>query len=123
METAKIALIVGIGAAFCAVGLGAFGAHGLKTRVSADMLAIWHTGVTYQFFHALALILLGIWIKQSGVEATAALWFFSLGILLFSGSLYMLVLSDIKVLGAITPIGGVFFLVGWVTWLLAVVRH
>ena len=123
METAKIALIVGISAAFCAVGLGAFGAHGLKARVSADMLAIWQTGVTYQFFHALALILLGLWIKQSGVAAMASFWLFSLGILIFSGSLYVLVLSNIKGLGAITPIGGIFFLLGWVMWLVAVVRH
>ena len=123
MEIAKVVLLVGITAAFLSVGLGAFGAHGLKARVSPEMLAIWQTGVTYQFFHALALILLGLWMKQSGVEAIASLWCFSLGILIFSGSLYVLVLSNIKMLGAITPIGGVFFLVGWVTWLVAVVRN
>lgn len=123
MEIAKIALMIGIVAAFAAVGLGAFGAHGLKERVSADLLAIWQTGVTYQFFHALALILLALWMKQSGVAAIAPLWFFSLGILIFSGSLYVLVLSGMKFLGAVTPIGGVFFLVAWVTWLIAVVRN
>lgn len=123
MAPAKISIILGIIAALLAVAFGAFGAHGLKARVPADMLAVWQTGVTYQFFHALALILLALWMRQAGVDAFTPLWFFSLGILIFSGSLYVLVLSGVKMFGAITPIGGVFFLVGWVTWLLAVLRH
>ena len=123
MAPAKISIILGISTAFLAVAFGAFGAHGLKARVPADLLAVWQTGVTYQFFHALALILLAIWMRQAGVDAFTPLWFFSLGILIFSGSLYVLVLSGVKMFGAITPIGGVFFLVGWVTWLLAVLRH
>lgn len=119
----KAALITGIVTAFLSVALGAFGAHGLKSRVSAEMLNVWQTGVTYQFFHALALILLGLWSKQDLIAAMAPFWFFALGILFFSGSLFVLVFSGIKAFGAITPIGGVFFLIGWVTWFIAVVRH
>jgi len=119
----KTALCTGIIFAFLSVGLGAFGAHGIKQRVSADMLAIWNTAVTYQFFHALALILLAMWMKQSAAELSAAFWFFTMGIVIFSGSLYALVLLDIKVLGAVTPVGGVSFLVGWVIWLMAVVKN
>ena len=120
---AKVAIIAGIIAAFMSVALGAFGAHGLKTRVSAEMLSVWQTGVTYQFFHALALILLGIWMKTSGATTGVPFWSFIAGIVLFSGSLYVLTLSGAKIFGAITPIGGVLFLVGWLLWLMAVVKN
>lgn len=104
-----------------AVVLGAFGAHGLKDRLDANMLAIFETGVKYQFYHALALLALAfgparLW--QSGLTGAAA-WAWIAGILIFSGSLYILSISGIKWLGAITPLGGVAFIAGWACLLLA----
>jgi uncharacterized membrane protein YgdD (TMEM256/DUF423 family) len=117
-----MALNAGIIAAGLAVLLGAFGAHGLKSRVGPDLLAIWQTGVTYQFFHALALILLALWMRQTVQTATVALWCFVLGMVIFSGSLYLLTLTGVRGLGAITPIGGVLLILGWVAWLVRAVR-
>lgn len=91
---------------------GAFGAHGLREHVTAERLAVWHTGVEYQMYHALALLVLA----KLNVHR-AATWLFAAGIVIFSGSLYVLVLSDTNWLGAITPIGGVCFIAGWL-WLL-----
>ncbi len=119
----KIALITGIINGFLSVALGAFGAHGLKNHVAPEMLTAWQTGVTYQFFHALALIGVGLWLKQNSLAAPFVYWSFTLGIVFFSGSLYVLVLSGIKGFGAVTPIGGLAFLAGWLLWLVAVVRH
>ena len=102
---------------FIGVAAGAFGAHGLKDRLSEGSLAIWHTATLYLFIHALAGLFLSI-ISTLNVElqlkASATIVCFFVGILIFSGSLYALAISDIKILGAITPIGGVLFLVGWV---------
>lgn len=108
---------IGLGAAygFLAVALGAFGAHALKARLSTEMLAVWRTGVEYHFYHALALLLLGIIARQTPstmLNASGAC--FAIGVLLFSGSLYALALSDVRILGAITPLGGLLFLAGWV---------
>lgn len=99
---------------FLAVALGAFGAHALKTRLTPEMLAVWRTGVEYQFYHALALLLLGVLVRQapSGTLDLAGACF-AAGIVLFSGSLYALALSDLRILGAITPFGGLLFLAGW----------
>ena len=103
------ALMGGVG-----VGLGAFGAHALKARLSADMLAVYETGVRYQMYHALALLVVGLLMTRTGGRAlVVAGWSFTAGILLFSGSLYALTLTGITTLGAITPIGGVAFLIGW----------
>lgn len=104
-----------------AVVLGAFGAHGLKDRLDASMLAIFETGVKYQFYHALALLALAVapaklW--QSALTPAAA-WAWIVGVVIFSGSLYILSISGIKWLGAITPIGGVAFIAGWACLLLA----
>lgn len=120
--SAKLSLISGMIAAFLAVALGAFGAHALKTRVDASLISIWNTGVTYQFFHALALILLGLWMKQSPGGGVAAMGCFIGGIIIFSGSLYTLVLTGIISFGAVTPIGGVLFLIGWICWLVSVIK-
>lgn len=102
-------------AAFFAVAIGAFGAHGLKaTLENHGTLAAFQTGAHYHFLHALALILLGVWTKlhpQSPATATGIC--FLVGITVFSGSLYALSVTGVKALGAITPIGGVAFLVGW----------
>ncbi len=97
---------------FIAVGAGAFGAHGLSQSLSEKSLAVWKTAAEYQMYHALALVALG----ASGMNAGLAGVGFTLGILIFSGSLYALALTDIKILGAVTPIGGVFFLLGWAAW-------
>jgi len=96
------------------VMIGAFGAHGLKALLTADQLAIYHTGVDYQFVHALALLLLGTLAHHQSPKAwqVAAILFIA-GVFIFSGSLYLLVLTDIAWLGAITPIGGVSFIAGW----------
>lgn len=99
---------------FTGVGLGAFAAHGLKNRLSADYLAIFHTGVTYQLVHALALLGVAVLAAQvPGRLVGWAGWAFALGIVLFSGSLYLLTLTGIGKLGIVTPLGGVCFLVGW----------
>lgn len=100
---------------FLAVALGAFGAHGLKGKLSPDMLAVYETAVQYHFWHTLALLGVAILLQQ-GLESGLLRWsgwLFSLGILIFSGSLYVLAISGIKWLGAITPIGGLMFLIAW----------
>ncbi len=97
-----------------AVGAGAFGAHGLKRVLDADMLAVWQTGVLYQLIHALGLFAVA-WLStrySSGLVPVAG-WFMFAGIVLFSGSLYLLAGTGTRILGAITPIGGVAFLVAW----------
>jgi uncharacterized membrane protein YgdD (TMEM256/DUF423 family) len=107
-------LFVGAIAAFLAVTLGAFGAHGLRGRLSPDMLAVFETGVRYHMYHALALILVALVMgRMSGWLIQTAGWCFIAGIILFSGSLYALALSGVTILGAITPLGGVAFLAGW----------
>ncbi len=108
---------------FTGVALGAFAAHGLKARLSAEYLAIFHTGVTYQLIHALALF--GVAILSAHLPGRLTAWaggLFALGILLFSGSLYILTLTGIGKLGIITPIGGMAFLTGWLCLALAAWR-
>lgn len=109
----KYALIFAV-FGFLSVALGAFAAHGLKSRLPEKYLAIFHTGVEYQFYHVLAL---GLVLMLSQSAATGALklaaLFFSLGIVIFSGSLYALALTEIGILGAVTPFGGLCFLAGW----------
>lgn len=99
---------------FIGVGAGAFGAHGLKSFISADMLAVWHTAVLYQLIHGLGMLaiaaLSGRYASPLLRHAGTAMF---LGILIFSGSLYVLVLTGVKWLGAITPIGGLAFLAAW----------
>ena len=105
------------------MALGAFGAHGLKTRVDADLLVVFETGVRYQMYHALALLLVG-WgtARWPGVWANMAGWLFLVGILVFSGSLYLMTLTGARWLGAITPIGGLAFILGWVTLAVGALR-
>ena len=96
------------------VMIGAFGAHDLKALLTPDQLAIYHTGVDYQFVHALALLLLGALAQHQTPKAwQLAATLFIAGVFFFSGSLYLLVLTDISWLGAITPIGGTSFIAGW----------
>ncbi|QZT35317.1 DUF423 domain-containing protein [Caldalkalibacillus thermarum TA2.A1] len=105
------------------VALGAFGAHGLKGKLSPEMLEIYQTGVQYHLVHALGLILVGVLVHvmPSNLLNWAG-WILALGILLFSGSLYVLSMTGITKLGAITPIGGVAFLTGWILVVLAALR-
>ncbi|MEC9406957.1 MAG: DUF423 domain-containing protein [Pseudomonadota bacterium] len=108
---------------FLGVALGAFGAHALRARLSPDMLRVWETAVNYQFWHALALLGVGLLVlRTQSAWLTAAGSLFALGLLLFSGSLYALALSGIRPLGAITPIGGVLLLGGWLCLLAASAR-
>lgn len=114
-----------LGAAFALLGVaaGAFGAHGLRARLPVEMLAVFETGVRYQMYHALAL--LGVaWAASvwPGGAVTAAGWLFTAGILIFSGSLYLLALTGTRWWGAVTPIGGVAFLVGWALLVWAAAR-
>ena len=105
------------------VMIGAFGAHGLKALLTADQLAIYHTGVNYQFVHALALLLLGALAQHQTPKAWQfAATLFIAGVFIFSGSLYLLVLTDTSWPGAITPIGGTSFIAGWAA-LLWGLRH
>jgi uncharacterized membrane protein YgdD (TMEM256/DUF423 family) len=110
----KTFLLVGALAGFLAVALGAFGAHALKGRLTPEMLAVFETAVRYQMYHALAIIGTGLVLaRMDGWLVRAAGWFFTAGIVLFSGSLYALAFTGVTVLGAITPIGGLAFLIGW----------
>lgn len=103
------ALLAGIG-----VATGAFGAHGLKSMVTADRLAVFETAVRYQMYHAFAILFVGMLMQsRSGLDLSLAGWLFLAGIVLFSGSLYVLVLADMRSLGMITPLGGVAFIAGW----------
>ena len=100
---------------FLGVVFGAFGAHALKGRLSADMLLVFETGVRYQMYHAFAILIVAAAIGRIGDANLLVLagWFFVAGVVLFSGSLYALSLSGVGVLGAITPVGGLLFLIGW----------
>jgi len=110
--------------AFLAVALGAFGAHVLGDKLSTEMMSVYHTGDQYQMYHALALIAVGILLRlhPDSRLLSAAGWLFAVGIVLFLGSLYALSISGVKVLGAITPIGGLCFLAGWICFILALAR-
>ncbi len=122
--SAKLFLALGALFAAAAVLTGAFGAHGLRARLAADALTIYQTGVQYQFWHALGLLGVGfacLHLPESGwLRAAGAL--FALGIVLFSGSLYWLALGGTKWLGAVTPVGGGAFLLGWIVFVIAVLR-
>ena len=109
----KAWLFIAAASGFLAVAAGAFGAHALQARLDAQALQIFETAARYQMYHALAITLCAV-LATSG--ARTAGWIMQAGIVVFSGSLYALALTDVKVLGAITPIGGLAFLVGW-TWL------
>ena len=110
-------LLAGAVAGLIAVGFGAFGAHSLRGRLTPEMLAVFETGVRYHMYHALALLLTAALMARPGMGGgklmVAAGWLFVAGIALFSGSLYLLAVTGVTILGAITPIGGVAFLAGW----------
>ncbi len=119
----RLFFIVGSLSAFVGVALGAFAAHGLKSRLAPDLLATFEVGMRYQLFHALALLAVA-WAQTRwpGAVLTAGGWLFVAGTLLFSGSLYVLCLSGARWLGAVTPVGGLAFLAGWLCLAWAVWR-
>ena len=108
-------LLLGAVFGFLGVALGAFGAHGLRSRLSPEMLNVFETGVRYQMYHVFALLIVAAAIGHLGNARLLVMagWFFVGGILIFSGSLYALALTGTGILGAITPIGGLLFLAGW----------
>ncbi len=110
----RVFFAVGSFSAFVAVALGAFAAHGLKGRLDAEMLATFETGARYQMYHAFALIV-AAWAQTRwpGTPVAVAGWCFVAGTILFSGSLYLLSVTGVRWLGAITPLGGLAFLAGW----------
>src|SRR2546425_2724615 len=109
----KTFMLIGAVAALIGVGFGAFGAHGLRARLSPEMLAVFETGVRYQMYHAFAILITALaLVRFDGWLIRTAGWLFTAGIVLFSGSLYALALTDVRVLGAITPIGGGAFFAG-----------
>jgi uncharacterized membrane protein YgdD (TMEM256/DUF423 family) len=110
----RLFFLIGAVSAFIGVAAGAFGAHGLKGRLDADMLATFEVGVRYQMYHAFALIA-AAWAaaRWPGALPVAAGWLFLAGTIIFSGSLYLLSLTGHRWLGAITPVGGLAFLAGW----------
>ena len=120
----KLFLALGGANAAMVVVLGAFGAHGLKTRITSDMMAVYHTAVLYHAIHALGLIAIGLvaaWVPDSGYLRSAG-WMMLGGIALFSGSLYLLSVTGARWLGAITPFGGMAFILAWLLFCIAVLK-
>jgi uncharacterized membrane protein YgdD (TMEM256/DUF423 family) len=124
MDAHRLFILLGAANAAMAVALGAFGAHALKTQLPGDLLAVYQTGNQYHFYHALGLALVGLaaahwpesaWLKASG-------WLMLAGIVLFSGSLYLLAASGVRALGAVTPFGGLAFIAAWIAFAVAAVR-
>jgi len=123
-QAAKLFLAAGAAAALLAVTLGAFGAHALKNRIPPEMLAVWRTGVEYHVLHALGLLAVGLvaqHLPNSGLLRWSG-WLMLAGIVLFSGSLYLLALSGPGWLGAVTPVGGLAFLAAWALFVAAALK-
>ncbi|WP_373062204.1 DUF423 domain-containing protein [Gemmatimonas sp.] len=120
----RLFIIIGALSGAIGVAAGAFGAHALKARVEPRMLEVFETGARYQMYHAIAM-LAAAWIvtRFPGALANASGWLFLAGTVLFSGSLYAMTLTGIRALGAITPLGGVCFIAGWVCIALAAMRR
>lgn len=115
MKDKKFWIIISAVSGFTAVAIGAFGAHGLKEKLTTDMLEVYKTGVLYQFIHTIVLLVLSL---TNFIKTNVASVFFLLGIILFSFSLYIYSTSGITFFAMITPIGGVCFLIGWL-WIIA----
>jgi len=117
---------LGIGSLLAAVGvvLGAFGAHALRSKLAVEKLAIFQTGVQYQMYHSIGLILIGTLdiVRPSSWFETAG-WAMFVGILLFSGSLYGLSMKAIRILGPLTPLGGLLLILGWISFFVGVLAH
>lgn len=112
----RMFLLFGATFGFLAVALGAFGAHAIKGQISTEMLAVFQTGVQYQAMHAIALLLVAVLSDRlPEKQVRLAGYLFAVGIVIFSGSLYALSLTGVKALGAITPLGGLAFMGGWLS--------
>jgi len=112
-----VRVFFGLGAVLGGIGVavGAFGAHGLRSRIGPEMLAVFETGVRYHLVHALALLAVGWAASRWPSPAVAAAgWFFVAGVFLFSGSLYVLALTGVRALGLVTPVGGGALIAGWI---------
>lgn len=116
MNRSRLWLSTGALLGLAAVALGAFGAHALRPHVSADLLAVWGTATDYLALHAVTILICGLWLLQrpAAPHVHFAGWAFVVGVLLFSGSLCAMVLTGVRGLGMVTPIGGVILLAGWV---------
>ncbi len=124
VPAATLFLRLAAASAFVAVGLGAFGAHGLRSMLDAARLGTWETAVHYQMFHVVALLAVGLLLQRADLALLRwSGWSFAAGTLLFSGSLYLLALTGLRWLGMITPLGGVCFLLGWALLFRAVTRQ
>lgn len=119
MNDKKFWLIISAVSGFTAVAIGAFGAHGLREKLSAEMLEVYKTGVFYQFIHTVVLLVLSL---TNFIQARIASFFFLLGIIFFSFSLYIYSTSGIQFFAMITPIGGVCFLIGWLLLIIETIR-
>ena len=115
----KVFIILGALCTMMSVGTGAFGAHGLEGKLSDKYIKKKKKAVNYQMYHGLGLIMIGIISGTTSINVNWAGWLLFFGIVLFSGSLYILALTQIRILGAITPIGGVLFIVGWLMLIIA----
>jgi uncharacterized membrane protein YgdD (TMEM256/DUF423 family) len=122
--SAKLFLALGAVLAACGVALGAFGAHALKARLASEALALWGTATQYLFWHALGVLAVGL----ASLQLPESLWLraagalLAVGIALFSGSLYLLALGAPRALGAVTPFGGLAFLLGWAALVVTALR-
>ncbi|MDJ0881931.1 MAG: DUF423 domain-containing protein [Gammaproteobacteria bacterium] len=123
--TARGCLLSGIILMMLGVMIGAFGAHSIQDQLSARFLQTWQTATEYHFYHALGLIGLGIYYRETGLDPWTKLcgWLLLIGIVLFSGSLYLLVLSGHSWLGMITPLGGISFIAAWLSWAISVIKN
>ncbi|GJL75823.1 MAG TPA: DUF423 domain-containing protein [Nitrosomonas sp.] len=121
----KTFLLLGAINTFFCIALGAFGAHGLKNILSNDMLSIFHTGLQYHIYHALGLLFIGLlllhYAKSRLIELSG--WLMLLGIVLFSVTLYVMSLTELRVLGMITPFGGASFMIAWIILAVALWRE
>ena len=112
----RLAILLGSGNAVIAILLGAFGAHALRNSLSDSMLSIFHTGVDYHLYHALGLVIVGLLMSQQqhiNRLLCISMWLMQIGILVFCGSLYLLSITELSWFGAITPIGGIAFIISW----------
>ena len=119
MNDKKMWLIISAVSGFTAVAIGAFGAHGLREKLSAEILEVYKTGVLYQFFHTIVLLILSL---NNFIKGKIASIFFLAGIILFSFSLYLYSTTGIGTFAMITPVGGVCFLIGWFWLIVEVIR-
>lgn len=120
MNEKKLWIIISAVSGFAGVAIGAFGAHGLREKLSAEMLEVYKTGVLYQFIHTIVLLILSL---SNFIKGKISLIFFLAGIILFSFSLYLYSTTGISFFAMITPVGGVCFLIGWLWLIVEVIRR